>query len=142
MIPPFRSDGYLPDGVHLASEGEVVFGFGSSTARRRRLALRIGRWVSLARQVRARRLLIDGSFVTAVAEPRDVDAVILLPLDFQAQVEAGLEPAFEIEQMILTRRPEELFAAEDDEDWDEWVAFFQRTREADGRQKGVVEIQL
>ena len=43
--------------------------------------------------------------------------------------------------MLLTRRPEEMFAAEDEEDWNEWVLFFSRTREADGRSKGLVEIQ-
>jgi len=44
--------------------------------------------------------------------------------------------------MLLTRQPEEIFAAEDDADWSDWVAFFARTREADGRSKGVVEVQL
>ena len=44
--------------------------------------------------------------------------------------------------MLLTRRPEELFPAEDGTDWDEWVDFFGRTREADGRRKGLVEVIL
>lgn len=44
--------------------------------------------------------------------------------------------------MLLIRRPEELFAAEDEADWDDWVEFFSRTREADGRRKGLVEIKL
>ncbi|ETX07863.1 MAG: hypothetical protein ETSY2_08750 [Candidatus Entotheonella gemina] len=44
--------------------------------------------------------------------------------------------------MLLTRRPEELFAAKDEIDWEAWVAFFNRTREADGRRKGLVEIVL
>ena len=35
-----------------------------------------------------------------------------------------------------------VFAAEDEADWSEWVVFFSRTREADGRCKGLVEIQL
>jgi hypothetical protein len=142
MIPPFRPDGYLPEGVHRASEADVTFRFGATSARRRRLALRLRRWVDLLRRVRARRLLIDGSFVTAVSDPRDVDAVVLLPLDFQTQVDRGIEAALELEQMLLTRQPEELFAAEDDGDWDEWVAFFSRTREPDRRRKGLVEVEL
>ncbi len=44
--------------------------------------------------------------------------------------------------MLLTRRPEEILAAEDTSDWDDWVEFFSRTREADGRRKGLVEVQL
>jgi hypothetical protein len=96
----------------------------------------------LARAVKSLRLLIDGSFVTAKSEPQDIDAAIWLPQTFQKQVEQGIEPAMELEQMLLTRHPEEIFAAEDQTDWDEWIEFFSRTREADGRRKGLVEIQL
>ena len=44
--------------------------------------------------------------------------------------------------MLLTRRPEEIFAAEDEADWEEWIAFFSLTRETDRRRKGLVEIPL
>src|SRR5580700_821382 len=121
MIPAFRPDGYLPEGLHPAAEAEVTFRFGSTTPRRRRLVLRLRRWLVLARDIGARRLLVDGSFVTAKPEPDDIDAVILLPVNFTAQVEQGNESAIELEQMLLTRRPEELFAAEDDSDWNEWL---------------------
>jgi hypothetical protein len=140
MIPAFLPDGYLPEGVHLASEREVTFRFGSTSQRRRRLALRVRRWIQLARTVGAARLLIDGSFVTDKAQPDDVDAVILLPRDFHEQVRRGTDAALELEEMLLTRRPEELFGAEDQSDFDEWAEFFSRTREADGRRKGLVEI--
>ena len=86
--------------------------------------------------------MIDGSFVTKKEDPNDIDAVILLPPDFEQQIEMGSEPALELEGMLLTRRPEEIFAAEDEADWNDWVAFFSRTREADSRRKGLVEIQL
>jgi hypothetical protein len=141
-LPAFRPDGYLPDGVHRCQAVEAVFRFGSVNARRRRLAIRLHRWVHLARQVHARRLLLDGSFVTTKPEPNDIDAVILLPSDFQGRVERGEEAALELDEALLTRRPEELFAAEDDEDWDLWIEFFSRTREVDGRRKGLVEIEL
>jgi hypothetical protein len=141
-IPQFRADGYLPEGLFLASEAEVLFRFGTSTRRRRQLALRLRRWIELARQVGGQRLLIDGSFVTSKGEPNDIDAVLLLPSDFQEQVEQGLPHALELEEMILTRRPEELFAAEDGTDWNEWLEFFCRTREADARRKGLVEVTL
>jgi len=141
-IPEFRADGYLPEGLYKASEAEVIFRFGASSGRRRRLVIRIRRWIDLARRVGALSLLIDGIFVTAKSAPDDVDAVILLPVDFQHQIEQGIEAALELEEMVLTRRPEEIFAAEDEIDWSEWVAFFSRTREADGRRKGLVEVKL
>lgn len=56
------------------------------------------------------------------------------------QVERSVPAAVELEEMLLTRRPEELFAAEDETDWNEWAEFFGRTREADGRRKGLVEM--
>jgi hypothetical protein len=65
QIPLFRPDGYLPEGVHVCSEAEVLFRFGSLGRRRRRLVRRLRRWLELGRQVGARRLLVDGSFVTA-----------------------------------------------------------------------------
>lgn len=140
-IPSFRSDGYLPEGVYVCSEAEVLFRFGSSS-RRRRLVLRLRRWLELGRQVGAQRLLVDGSFVTAKEEPQDIDSVILLPHDFPQQLEREYAPALELEEMLLTRRPEEIFAAEDETDWEEWVAFFSQTRESDRRRKGLVEIRL
>lgn len=141
-IPEFGPDGYLPEGLYLASDAEVIFRFGTSSRQRRRLALRLRRWLELAREVGARRLLIDGSFVTAKENPDDIDAVILLPHDFERYVELGNEAAIELEEMLLTRRPEEIFAAEDEVDWNEWFEFFSRTREVDGRRKGLVEIVL
>ena len=86
--------------------------------------------------------MIDGSFVTAKDEPNDIDPVLLLPAHFPAAIDQGRPSALELEDMFLTRRPEELFAAEDGIDWDEWVEFFSRTREADARRKGLVEIIL
>ncbi|HSB72159.1 MAG TPA: hypothetical protein VLT62_22755 [Candidatus Methylomirabilis sp.] len=85
---------------------------------------------------------MDGSFVTAEEEPHDIDTVILLPQDFTQQLEREYEPALELEEMLLTRRPEESFAAEDAGDWEDWVDFFSQTRERDGRRKGLVEIRL
>ena len=144
-IPNFRPDGYLPEGLFLASEAEVTFRFGTSNRKRRRLVIRVRRWIALARKIKARRLFIDGSFVTEKPEPNDVDAVALLPLvplDFEDQIRASSDTACEFEEMLLTRRPEEIFAAEDETDWNEWVEFFSRTREADGRRKGLVEVEL
>lgn len=141
-IPPFRADGYLPQGLYLCSEAELTFRFGAATRRRRRLILRVRRWIELSRRVGATRLLIDGSFVTAKPEPNDVDAVVLLPVDFDTRIELGEIAALELEEMLLARSPEEIFAAEDDSDFSQWVEFFSRTRESDGRKKGLVEVGL
>jgi uncharacterized protein DUF6932 len=115
-IPPFRADGYLPEGVYVCSEAEVVFRFGSASRRRRRVVLRLRRWIELGRQIGAQRLLVNGSFVTATEDPHDIDTVILLPQNFSQQLAREYAPALELEAMLLTRRPEEIFAAEDETD--------------------------
>jgi hypothetical protein len=141
-IPPFRPDGYLPEGIHQATEAEVTFRFGTPSRRRRRLTLRLRRWIELGRAVGAKRLLVDGSFVTDKPEPNDLDAVLLVPENFPDLVAQGLEAAVELDEMFLSRQPEELFPAEDDAVWRGWCEFFSRTREADQRRKGLVEIIL
>ena len=80
--------------------------------------------------------------MSAVDEPHDVDAVVLLAEDFREQIAHGIFDALELEQVVEERCPEDLFSAEDSRDWDDWVEFFSRTREADGRRKGLVEIEL
>jgi len=60
---------------------------------------------------------------TAKEEPNDTDAVILLPPDFEHQIEEGIESAIELEEMLLARRREEIFAAEDEADWNDWAEF-------------------
>jgi len=142
MIPDFRDDGYLPEGLHVATDAEITFRFGTSTVQRRRLALRLRRWIELSRIIGARRIFIDGSFVTAKPDPNDIDAVVWLQEDFSDRVSDGDLDSVELETMLLTRRPEEIFAAEDRLDWDDWLEFFSRTREADGRRKGLVEVEL
>ncbi len=106
------------------------------------MILRFRRWIELARQTRAQRFLLDGSFVTSKDAPHDIDAVVWLADDFAEQVSQGSESAMELETMLLTRNPEEIFAAEDLLDWEDWVEFFSRTRELDGRRKGLVEVEL
>jgi hypothetical protein len=85
---------------------------------------------------------VDGSFVTAKVEPEDVDAVMFVPANFSDLVVQGVEAALELEEMFLTRQPEELFPAEDESIWQGWCKFFNRTRETDGRRKGLVEVIL
>jgi hypothetical protein len=138
--PVFDDRGYLPP-MQSCTEAEVGRWFGGS-AHRRGLLDRVRNWITLARAVKARRLLLDGSFVTKKQEPGDVDAVVLLPEDFRDQLRVGNPKAVELTDMFVARQPKELFAAEDEEDWWGWFEFFSRTREATGRRKGLIEVTL
>jgi hypothetical protein len=141
-IPAFRDDGYLPVGVHPCTEPEVTFRFGSQGQRRRRLIVRLRRWIELGCDVGASRLLVDGSFVTAKLEPKDIDAVMLLPSSYADSLANGVWAAIELDEMFVTRQPEELFPAENELIWNEWCDFFSQTREIDRRCKGIIEVML
>jgi len=141
-IPDFREDGYLPIGVHKATEAEVRERFGSSTLRRMMLMERLADWLSLARTIKAQRFLVDGSFATIKVDPNDVDCVIWLPQDFIQQFEWGRIEAVTLFKVMESRSPKELFGAFVHNDWDEWIQFFSRVRGRETILKGMVEVQL
>jgi hypothetical protein len=65
------------------------FGQGSEL---RRVELESLRWlVDLARRAGVARLVVNGSFVTDVEEPNDVDCVLLVGTDFPRDAEAERE---------------------------------------------------
>jgi hypothetical protein len=80
--------------------------------------------------------------VTATPDAQDVDAVVWLEDDFSTRVSRGDVEAVELEMMLLTRQPEEIYAAGTRRDWEDWVQYFSLTRKADGRRKGLVEVEL
>lgn len=101
MIPPFDDHGYLPPGIHPATLDEIAARFGCESELRR-VQMESLRWlVDLAGRAGVVRLIINGSFVTEVLEPNDVDCVLLIgagfPRDKAAETEllAGL-PFLEI----------------------------------------------
>jgi hypothetical protein len=78
MIPPFDESGCLPPGVHAATlfEVEARFGFQSEL---RRVQMDSLRWmIGLAERAGVARIVLNGSFVTDIMEPNDVDCVLLL----------------------------------------------------------------
>lgn len=78
MIPAFDENGYLPAGVHIATLDEIAERFGREPELRR-VQMDSLRWlVELARDARCDRLIINGSFVTDVDEPNDVDCALLI----------------------------------------------------------------
>jgi hypothetical protein len=141
-IPEFRDDGYLPMGLHKASEAEVRERFGSVNSRRIELMDRVSKWLELARVVKAHRFLVNGSFVTAKAEPNDVDCVCWLPRDFEQQYEWGRYEAVQLQSMIYLGAPKELYRAHDFDEWNLWLELFSKTREPTMTYKGIVEVQL
>jgi len=96
MIPPFDESGCLPPGVHPATLAEIEDRFGRQSELRR-VQMESVRWmVDLAVRAGVQRIVLNGSFVTDIMEPNDVDCVLLLGRGSQldrnalAELEAGL----------------------------------------------------
>ena len=96
MIPPFDDSGCLPSGVHPATLVEIEARFGRQSELRR-VQMESVRWLTeLAERAGVRRVVLNGSFVTDIIEPNDVDCVLLAaagkPKDAQAfrELRAGL----------------------------------------------------
>ena len=101
MIPPFDDSGCLPPGVHCATLREIEERFGRQSELRR-VQVESVRWMAgLAVRAGVERIVLNGSFVTDVLEPNDVDCVLLVPQGFprdevaERELRAGL-PFLEI----------------------------------------------
>ncbi|MBK8267937.1 MAG: hypothetical protein IPK83_06370 [Planctomycetes bacterium] len=77
MIPLFEESGNLPPGVHPARMDEIEERFGRDSELRR-VQMESIRWmVDLAMKAGVRRIVLNGSFVTDIIDPNDVDCLLL-----------------------------------------------------------------
>ena len=86
MIPALTREGLLPPGVHGASLDEIVQRFGAGGPVRRDVAARLRRILASAIGTgHLRRAFVWGSFVTAKAEPADVDIMLVMSAEFRSE---------------------------------------------------------
>jgi len=78
-LPDFNDEGDLPPGVYRATLTETLHRFGQGSTQRRQVADRLHRLYHLALSTgQLARFAVFGSFVTAKAEPNDVDIILLM----------------------------------------------------------------
>ena len=133
MIPPFNSHGYLPAGVHVATLVEVAERFGGASELRRVQMESVREMIALAVRAGVQRIVLNGSFVTDIMEPNDVDCVLLVPPDYPRDTAA--------EEELLKGLPFLDMALVDQTDFDYFVKRFfvlDRVRE----EKGMIEVIL
>ena len=131
MIPSFTDNGFLPPGLHPATLAEIAERFGRSSELRR-VQMQSVRWmVELARRAGVQKIILNGSFVTDIIEPNDVDCVLLIGPDFPKDVLA--------EQELLEGLPFLEMVLVDQDEFDHFVNrffAFDRMRQA----KGMIEV--
>ena len=86
MLPAMTASGDLPVGIHPAGWAELEERFGKGSDSRVRGLARLRHLYELATRTGAlRRFLVFGSFVSAAAEPRDVDVVLIMDAAFRLE---------------------------------------------------------
>lgn len=89
-LPAFNEDGDLPPGVHGATLSEVLERFGQGSVQRCAVADRLTRLYQLAASTgQLARFVVFGSFVTAKAEPNDIDILLLMEDTFDLAAVTG-----------------------------------------------------
>jgi hypothetical protein len=143
-LPAFNEFGDLPEGIHPASFTEVIDRFGSGTTQRAAVTGRLRRIYQLAVATgHLDRLVVFGSYVSDVSEPKDVDVILVMRNEFRPE-DCPAESAVlfdharandELGASIFWIRPDMLLG----EPLGPFLAFWQTKR--DGRRRGIVEIQ-
>jgi len=144
-LPEFDEFGDLPQGIHSASLADVVAHFGTGTAQRVAVTVRLERICQLAVATGyLDRVLLFGSYVSDASEPNDIDVILVMRNDFRVE-QCPEESAVLFDHAradealgasVFWVRPDMLLS----EPLERFLAFWQTKR--DGRHRGVVEIIL
>jgi hypothetical protein len=143
-LPGFNEFGDLPEGRHPATLDEVLARFGSGTAQRQNVTDRLRRVHSLAIATgHLDRLVIFGSYVSDVAEPQDVDVILVMRGDFRTEdcpaeslvLFDHMRADKELGASVFWLRPEMLLG----EPLEQFLA--PRERKRDGTRRGIVEVR-
>jgi hypothetical protein len=133
VIPELDENGNLPRGIHRATLAEIDERFGRSTEVRRTEIQSLHWLMDLAKRAGIERLIVNGSFVTDVFEPNDVDCVLLMGASFPLDPRAAEE--------LDTGLPYIHFQVVYQERFDYLVnRFF--AADSRGNRKGVIEVPL
>ena len=134
MLPTFDDFGNLPPGIHRCSVEELVARFGSGSEEREAEINELLHFIEAAMNAGVRRLLVNGSFVTAKLAPNDVDVVFLPGPDYPRHRQ-------ELDEDELVWPFLQIIVAADDADFEAW-ALRQFATDRNKRPKGVVEVIL
>jgi hypothetical protein len=146
-VPPLNSTGFLPPGVFVCSIGEIRERFGTfqGNDHRSRLFDRLAQLVDAMTACRLfESLVIDGSFVSAVQTPNDIDAIaVLLPgHDFERDLSVS-EYALVSRSMLRRRYGFDVIVAEQDSHLHKtYLEFFSRVRDNPEMRKGMLRLTL
>ena len=142
-LPGFNASGDLPRGVHRATLNEVIQRFGSVGGQRGVCTLRLSHVYELAQRTgHLQRFVIFGSYVTALANPNDIDVILVMddvfrleecPIESRGLFDHAVAEA-RYGASVFWLRPGLLIG----ESVDDFIAYWQVKR--GGSMRGVVEV--
>ena len=136
MIPEFNKYGNLLDGIYKVTLKEIKKKFGSGTLQRKKLFSNLNSLTKLLSKNKniVIRFIINGSFVTNVEFPNDIDCIIIFSKKFPH--DSLLIKLKKFKAMHIFDYTEYIDAFE----YNGMINLFRHTR--DSRLKGILEVEL
>jgi hypothetical protein len=147
MIPPLNEHGCLPEGIHDCTMNEAAGRFGLFQASDRRPQL-WARFIEFMRELAicgfVEAVLVDGSFVTAAAEPNDIDLVLVTASSYSFSTDLPPAAYNLLSQHRVRRRfGFDIVAVKNgSEDFEQAVGFFTQVKQQPRVKKGILRITL
>lgn len=141
-IPALDDAGYLPPGVHSCTLQELAVRFRGTgfSGTRGRLLERLERYLRELRETAlVDRVAIDGSFVTAKAEPNDIDLVVVLRESCDID-RIATTPALSRRWVAKHYEFDALVAIAGSQSCAEYLQFFQQVKDRPGCSKGILQV--
>lgn len=139
LIPQFNQDGYLPVGIHKATQDEIKIRFGTGSNQRIMLFERLVKLLKLLKKQskHIKLFLLNGSFVYNKDSPNDLDCILVLKKDFdysspESHLLSQTKKVYHTHLFI--------FDEEDESGYKEILDFFCSDRAGDP--KGILEVLL
>jgi hypothetical protein len=146
-IPALNEHGLLPEGIHDCTLAEIEARFGRFQHSDRRPSLwRIFKQFAdeIAKVGVVTSVLIDGSFVTAKADPNDIDLILVLPPthDFDRDLSPAEYNVLSARAVKRRHKLDILVASSDSDQYRRYLRLFQQVRLEPERLKGMLRIKL
>ena len=133
MIPPFDDVGNLPPGIHPATLDEIEARFGRASEIREAQMQSVRWMVHLAVRVGIKQIILNGSFVTDIIEPNDVDCLLVISDQYPIDSAADAELDGGLPYLDIQIGGEEEFA---------FFATWRFANSRDNEPKGMIEVVL
>jgi len=144
MLPELNSDGNLPEGIHQATEEEVLLRFATPSARRQWLGERLQGLLALVKSTgQLSRVFLWGSFVTSKEVPNDLDVLLVMAADFTLEASpAYCRVVFDHVQARLSFHADVFWtnASIDAQALQLWLDTYQTGK--DFKRRGIVEVTV